>query len=216
MFNEYYRWGILGAWIWVGFGCADNTSQIVDDKLAHIAHEEHMAISEPVPIHLSVPMTYQQGKDPFINPYRDVAVLDTNHAADQQDETKTESAKAWPMADAMPSQPPDAHQSTKAQAQVFKGDPIAIDTNRVREPLESYELSSLRYHGSISDDVRLVALIMSPDGIIHRVITGQYLGKNHGKITHIDSRTIHLIEAVADTQGGYYRRDANIHFIHKQ
>lgn len=121
----------------------------------------------------------------------------------------------------MPSQPSDTHQSAKAQAQVFKGDPIVIDTNRVREPLvreplESYELSSLRYHGRIFDDIRLVALIMSPDGIVHRVSTGQYLGKNHGKITHIDSRTIHLIEAVADTQGGYYRRDVNIHFIHKQ
>ena len=88
MFNEYYRWGILGAWIWVGIGCADSTSQVVDDKLAHITHEERMAISEPVPIPLSVPMIYQQGKDPFINPYRNVEVLDTNHAADQQDEPK--------------------------------------------------------------------------------------------------------------------------------
>lgn len=65
MFNEYYRWGILGAWIWVGIGCADSTSQVVDDKLAHITHEERMAISEPVPIPLSVPMIYQQGKDPL-------------------------------------------------------------------------------------------------------------------------------------------------------
>ena len=54
-------------------------------------------------------------------------------------------------------------QSAKAQAQVFRGDPVVIDTNRVREPLESYELSSLRYHGRIFDDIRLVALIMSPD-----------------------------------------------------
>ena len=31
------------------------------------------------------------------------------------------------------------------------------------------------------DDVRLVALIMSPDGIVHRVSTGQYLGKKSRK-----------------------------------
>lgn len=213
MVNKY-RWAILGAWAWIGLGCADHTSQIVDDKLAHITQEERVAVSAPVPVSLPTPMTYQAAKDPFINPYRSLGTDDNNPADRDNDEPKMEAAKP-PMMDGVLPQPQDTHQPSDTYTKLPKGDPIAIDTNRVREPLESYELSSLRYHGSISDDARLVALIMSPDGMIHRVSVGQYLGKHHGKVTHIDRRTIHLIEAVADAQGGYYRRDASIHFIHK-
>ena len=43
---------------------------------------------------------------------------------------------------------------------------------------------------------------------------GQYLGKITEKLPILTVVRLHLIEAVADTQGGYYRRDVNIHFIH--
>ncbi len=70
---------------------------------------------------------------------------------------------------------------------------IKPDPNRVKEYLEQFDIASFSMVGSISNDVGLWGLIRGQDGI-YRVKVGDYLGRNHGRITHIDDQEIQLVE----------------------
>lgn len=76
---------------------------------------------------------------------------------------------------------------------------IQPDLNRSKEVLESYALESLSMVGSLQRDESIFALIKSPDGTLHRVKTGNYLGQNFGKIDYISEVEVKLVEIV---QGG--------------
>ena len=53
-------------------------------------------------------------------------------------------------------------------------------------------------------------LIRDPDGVIHRVAVGNYIGKNHGKVSGISAGEVQLSEFIADGVGGWLVRDASI------
>jgi type IV pilus assembly protein PilP len=53
-------------------------------------------------------------------------------------------------------------------------------------------------------------LIKAGDGTIHRVLPGNYLGMNHGKINRILGDRIELTEITADGAGGWVERQAAI------
>lgn len=76
---------------------------------------------------------------------------------------------------------------------------IQPDLNRSKEALESYSLESLSMVGSLQQDDLIFALIKSPEGTLHRVKKGSYLGQNFGKIEHISEVEVQLVEIV---QGG--------------
>lgn len=76
---------------------------------------------------------------------------------------------------------------------------IQPDLNRHKEVLESYPLESLSMVGSLQRDGLIFALIKSPDGTLHRVKKGNYLGQNFGRIDHISEAEVKLMEIV---QGG--------------
>ncbi|WP_297325187.1 pilus assembly protein PilP [Nitrosomonas sp.] len=76
---------------------------------------------------------------------------------------------------------------------------IQPDLNRSKEVLESYSLESLSMVGSLQREESIFALIKSPDGTLHRVKKGNYLGQNFGKIDHISEAEVKLVEIV---QGG--------------
>ncbi|MCP5420533.1 MAG: pilus assembly protein PilP [Gammaproteobacteria bacterium] len=84
---------------------------------------------------------------------------------------------------------------------------IRPDLNRPREELEKYALGSLRMVGTFLQSGQLWALIQAPDGIVHRVQIGNYLGLNHGKITSITDQRIELTEIVAEGKR-WVERDA--------
>jgi len=87
---------------------------------------------------------------------------------------------------------------------------INIDTNRVKEYLESFPLDSLRMVGTLTRKGLLTGLVQTPDGTIQRVVTGNYAGQNYGKITKIAENEISLIEIIPDGFGGYMERPATI------
>ncbi len=87
---------------------------------------------------------------------------------------------------------------------------IKIDTNRVKEYLESFPLDSLKMVGTLTRKGQLTGLIQTPDGTIQRVTIGNYAGQNYGKITKITESEIGLIEIVPDGFGGYMERPATI------
>jgi type IV pilus assembly protein PilP len=57
------------------------------------------------------------------------------------------------------------------------------DIDRIKEPLEDFPLDTLRLKGTIDDKENVKwGLIFAPDNTIHRVIEGNYMGQNHGRI----------------------------------
>lgn len=86
----------------------------------------------------------------------------------------------------------------------------APDPNRNKEELEGYALDSLRMMGTLEQDETIWGIIRTPDGAIHRVQSGNYMGRNHGKITHISEEKIELTEIVADSRGRWQERSAGL------
>lgn len=84
------------------------------------------------------------------------------------------------------------------------------DQNRVREPLESFPLDSLKMVGTLGKAGSAEALIKDPQGVIHPVHDGNYLGQNYGHVTNITEDHISLVELVPNGTGGWMERDATI------
>jgi type IV pilus assembly protein PilP len=77
------------------------------------------------------------------------------------------------------------------------------DMNRPREYLEEFVLNQLSLVGTLRQEERRWALIEAPDGEVHRVSTGNYLGRNYGQIVQIDASMLTLREIVPDGMGGW-------------
>ncbi|NJD30850.1 MAG: pilus assembly protein PilP [Gammaproteobacteria bacterium] len=90
------------------------------------------------------------------------------------------------------------------------GGPNAIrpDANRPREFLEQYSLDTLRMVGTLKLQNRTYGLVQTKDGLVHRVLPGNHLGQNDGRITAIAEGKISLIEIVPDGMGGFVERPA--------
>ncbi|MGK0297069.1 MAG: type IV pilus assembly protein PilP [Gammaproteobacteria bacterium] len=80
--------------------------------------------------------------------------------------------------------------------------------NRNREELEEYELDSLKMVGTMDDTVENWGIIVDPDGIVHRVSVGNYMGRNIGKIVNVFEDRIELREIVKNSQGRWEERQA--------
>ena len=86
---------------------------------------------------------------------------------------------------------------------------IRPDKLRRREELEVFSLDTLRMVGTLERDQRW-ALVKNKQGVIYRVKPGNYMGKNHGRITAIYDDRIELVEIVPDRAGGYIERPAQL------
>jgi type IV pilus assembly protein PilP len=53
-------------------------------------------------------------------------------------------------------------------------------------------------------------LVQDSDGLIHRVVPGNYLGQNDGRIVTINESEIQLVEIISDGIGGYLEREAAV------
>lgn len=84
------------------------------------------------------------------------------------------------------------------------------DLQRPREYLEKFELDTLTMVGTFSKEAADWALVKDPDGVIHRVAVGNYMGKNHGKVSVVASDEVQLSEFISDGVGGWLVRDAGI------
>ena len=87
---------------------------------------------------------------------------------------------------------------------------ITPDSNRVPEYLESFPLDTLRMVGTMQQDNQTWALIKTPDNTIQRVLTGNYLGQNNGKIIAVSDDEVELAEIIPDEFGGWRERSSSI------
>jgi type IV pilus assembly protein PilP len=100
----------------------------------------------------------------------------------------------------------------ETMAQLTSG--LRPDMDRVREPLEDFPLDTLRLKGTIDDKSGVKwGLIFAPDNTIHRVIEGNYMGQNHGRIISVSDQTIELTEIVPDGLGNYIERSSAVTLI---
>jgi type IV pilus assembly protein PilP len=84
------------------------------------------------------------------------------------------------------------------------------DQNRPREPLESFPLDGLKMSGTLGSSKSMEGLLRDPDGVVHRVRVGNYIGQNYGRIIGIDEDHIDLVELVTNGAGGWMERQAKI------
>ena len=84
------------------------------------------------------------------------------------------------------------------------------DDDRSREYLESFPLDTLGMVGTMDINETMYGLVQTADGLIHRVIPGNYMGQNDGRITEISESEIGLVEIISDGIGGYIERDAAV------
>ena len=84
------------------------------------------------------------------------------------------------------------------------------DLQRPREYLERFELDTLEMVGTFAKESSEWALVQDPDGVVHRVAVGNYMGKNHGKVSKVSNNEVHLSEFIADGAGGWLVRDASV------
>jgi len=84
------------------------------------------------------------------------------------------------------------------------------DPKRSREFLEGFPLDTLRMVGTLVLGNTTYGLIQTSDGLIHRVVPGNYMGQNDGRIVAINDSAIELVEIISDGIGGYLERDAAV------
>ena len=99
---------------------------------------------------------------------------------------------------------------TPQVAQGGPGSGIRPDTDRSREFLEGFPLDTLRMVGTLNMGDTMYGLVQTSDGLIHRVVPGNYMGQNDGRIARITESDIELVEIISDGIGGYIERDAAI------
>jgi type IV pilus assembly protein PilP len=84
------------------------------------------------------------------------------------------------------------------------------DSKRNREFLEQFSLDTLKMVGTLKLSGRMFGLVQTKDGLVHRVVPGDYMGQADGKVTEISPSKISLIEIVPDGLGGYMERRASL------
>lgn len=88
---------------------------------------------------------------------------------------------------------------------------IRPDENRAREFLEQYAFDTLAMVGTLSRGDGEWALVRDPDGGIHRVTEGNFLGRNHGRIVELAPTYLAVVEIVTDgTADGWVERPRTI------
>ena len=84
------------------------------------------------------------------------------------------------------------------------------DQNRPRQPLEAFPLDSLKMVGTIGTQGSIEALVKDPQGVIHQVHAGDYIGQNYGHVLQVTASEIDLVEMVPNGSGGWMERDASV------
>lgn len=87
-----------------------------------------------------------------------------------------------------------------------KGIAVEPDLNREREYLEGFNFVELMMVGTIEQDGTLWALVSDGSGGVHRVTTGNYLGKNHGQVSNTTHGQLDITEIIPDNIGGWVER----------
>ena len=87
------------------------------------------------------------------------------------------------------------------------------DPNRINDYLEQFAVDNLSMVGTITSPLEvelMYALVKDPQGEVHRVQMGDYLGLDNGQVVALDERRIELSEIVSNGRGGWMKRPRTI------
>lgn len=87
------------------------------------------------------------------------------------------------------------------------------DMDRPKEALEEFPLENLRMVGFIYQNKVGYAVIRAPDGKLHRVKAGNYVGMNFGLIKEVSDTEIVIQETVQDSAGDWSERMSSLQLI---
>lgn len=104
----------------------------------------------------------------------------------------------------------DPFSNPMAEQEAISDSAIRPDPTRRKEPLEAYPLDSLKMVGTLGAGREMVALVMDPERVVHRVVAGQYMGQSDGRIDAISESRIEMTELVPDGAGGWMERKAQV------
>ena len=85
--------------------------------------------------------------------------------------------------------------------------------HRNKEELEEFELDSLRMVGTMDNGENNWGIIQGPDGTVHRIKVGNYMGRNTGKVLNVFEDRIEIREIVKNGQGRWEERQAAIALV---
>lgn len=83
---------------------------------------------------------------------------------------------------------------------------IYPDFNRPKEPLEQFDLDALTFVGTVQRKGKIFALVQDPEGQVHTVQRGNYLGRHFGKIVAISEQEIRIKEIIPKAPGEWRER----------
>lgn len=84
------------------------------------------------------------------------------------------------------------------------------EANRPKEYLEQFPLDTLKMVGTLQRDNTRYGLLQTQDGLVHRVVPGNYVGQNDGRVMAVADGEVQVEELVPDGIGGFYKRSAAI------
>ncbi len=99
---------------------------------------------------------------------------------------------------------------TPAVVRNAAGSALIPDTTRSKEFLEQFPLDSMNMVGTLDLAGTMYGLLQTSDGLVHRVVVGNYIGQNDGQIKAITDVEIELLEIISDGLGGYIERPAAV------
>jgi type IV pilus assembly protein PilP len=84
------------------------------------------------------------------------------------------------------------------------------EANRPKEYLEQFPLDTMKMVGTLTKDNNKYGLLQTQDGLVHRVVPGNYVGQNDGRVVAVTDGEVQIEELVPDGIGGFYKRSAAI------
>jgi len=85
---------------------------------------------------------------------------------------------------------------------------VRPDAKRPREFLEQFPIDTMTMVGTLQLQGRTYGLVQGKDGLVHRVLPGNFIGQNDGRVLSIAPTKISIIEIIPDGVGGYIERPA--------
>lgn len=87
------------------------------------------------------------------------------------------------------------------------------DLDRPKEELEEFPLEGLKMVGYLYQNKVPYAVVRAPDGKLHRVKVGNYLGMNFGLIKEVNETEVVIKEMVQDSVGDWSERMSSLQLV---
>lgn len=108
---------------------------------------------------------------------------------------------------------PDPFKPRKPEVKNAGGGLNQPDFNRPKQELEEFPLEGLKMVGYLQRKNIGYAVIRSPDGKLHRVKAGNYMGLNFGQITSVTDTDVKVKEMVQDGAGDWSERESSLQLV---